>query len=743
VKSGPRLITCLAIVAVVALLAVGLLPGSGPAPLEAQGEIAVKKGGPPAATDEVVPTELIVKFKPGTSRADRAAAVQDKAAILKRELLLRDFVLVRVPEGKEQEFRTRLEAHPRVELVEPNAIARIDFSPNDTYYSYQWHMPQIQMEQAWEVASGSRAVVAILDTGVAYEDYGGFAQAPDLACTSFKAPKDFINNDYHANDDNGHGTHVAGTVTQCTNNSLGVAGVAFDAAVMPVKVLDSSGSGSHANIADGIVWATNNRADVINMSLGGPHSSTLETAVNYALSNGVVVVAAAGNGGADTIGDPVLDCPACYPGVIAVGATDYNMDRAYYSNYGTGRGGHTLDLVAPGGDITADLNGDTYVDGVLQETFEDTCDGIEPPVDLTSFVYCFLQGTSMATPHVAGAAAVLLSADPGITRQQVANCLTSTATDRGAAGYDLEYGYGLIQVRDALGCVEKEAFGAVSWGKGRLDVFARASDNALWHRWFMRGQGWSGWEELGGTLNSGPAVSSWTEGRLDVFALGTDDKLRHKWYIRGKGWLPGGLWENLGAPSGLTLTSDIGAVSWGDRRIDVFARASDNALWHKYYARGRGWSGWEYLGGVLNSGPAVSSWAVGRLDVFALGTDDKLRHKWYVRGQGWLPKGLWENLGAPSGLTLASDPGVVSWDDGRIDVFARASDNALWHRWYVRGQGWSGWEKFAGTFNSSPAVSSWVEGRLDVFALGTDYNLRHKWYARGQGWQPKGTWEKP
>ena len=123
-------------------------------------------------------------------------------------------------------------------------------------------------------------------------------------------------------------------------------------------------------------------------------------------------------------------------------------------------------------------------------------------------------------------------------------------------------------------------------------------------------------------------------------------------------------------------------MSWSTGRIDVFVRASDDALWHRWYVRGQGWSGWEKLGGILNSGPAVSSWAEGRLDVLALGTDNKLRHKWYVRGQGWLPKGLWENLGAPPGITLNGGPGAVSWDDGRIDLFVRASDDALWHRWH-------------------------------------------------------------
>ena len=267
--------------------------------------------------------------------------------------------------------------------------------------------------------------------------------------------------------------------------------------------------------------------------------------------------------------------------------------------------------------------------------------------------------------------------------------------------------------------------------QGRVSVY---QDN----RTLTWSPSWSGWEKLGGVLNSGPDVSSWADGRLDVFAIGEDNKLRHKWYVQGQGWSKGP-WERLGAPSGRTLTSDPSAVSWGDGRIDVFARASDSALWHRWYIRGRGWSGWEKLGGVLDSGPGVSSWAAGRLDVFALGEDKKLRHKWYVRGQGW-SKGPWENLGAPSGRTLTSDPSAVSWGDGRIDVFARASDSALWHRLYARGQGWSGWEKLGGVLASGPDVSSWGEGQLDVFALGGDKHLRHKRYVRGQGWS-KGSWE--
>jgi len=412
---------------------------------QAQEAIGVREAPPPRANEESVPGELIVKFKPSVSKAYGTATVATEGAVMLRHLLVPGYALVRVPVGQEEKFRAQLEANPTVELAERNGVMWTTFVPNDTFYSRQWHMPQVQMERAWDVANGSGVAVAVIDTGVAYENYADFVQAPDLAGTSFTTGYDFVNSDAHPNDDNGHGTHVAGTIAQTTNNSLGVAGVAYAATIMPIKVMNNAGGGTAVDVANGITWAVDHGADVINLSLGGGHFSIVENAVNHALSNGVVVVASAGNANS-----PSLYCPACYPGVIAVGATDYNRSRARYSSYGCGQDGHCLDVVAPGGDRTADENSDGYPDGVFQQTFEDTCNGMWPPVDLTSFVYCFFQGTSMASPHVAGAAALLLDANPTLTPQQVGDCLRDTALDRGAPGYDTEYGHGLIQIRDAL-----------------------------------------------------------------------------------------------------------------------------------------------------------------------------------------------------------------------------------------------------------------------------------------------------
>lgn len=395
----------------------------------------------PAPTS--VPGELIVQFLPVAPRSLRQMALQTEGAELKRNLLLPGFSLIRIPPGMEDTVAARLRANPLVGAVERNTVNRIALAPNDQYYNLQWNFPQVQAPQAWDVSTGAGVVVAVVDTGVAYEDYDVFKKAPDLAGTAFAPGWDVVHNDSHPNDDNGHGTHVAGTIAQTTNNGLGVAGLAFGATIMPVKVFDSSGSATDADLLDGFTWATDHGAQVINFSGGGTHTTTKQAAVNYALSHGVIVVAAAGNDN-----QPALLCPACYPGVIAVGATNYAENRAYYSNYGLGRSGHNLDLVAPGGDVTADLNSDGYADGILQQTFEFACGNTSP--NYTSFVYCFFQGTSMATPHVAAAAALLKSANPSLTAQQVGDCLRNTALDRGTPGYDLTYGYGLIQVRGAL-----------------------------------------------------------------------------------------------------------------------------------------------------------------------------------------------------------------------------------------------------------------------------------------------------
>lgn len=249
--------------------------------------------------------------------------------------------------------------------------------PNDQYYSKQWNLHKIGVEGAWTRTKGSGVTVAVIDTGI--------TKVKDLYETKFVKGYDFVNDNETAKDDNGHGTHVAGTVAQTTNNKYGVAGVAYEASLMPLKVLGADGGGTVADIAEAIKFAANNGADVINMSLGGGGESQLmKEAIEYAYRKGVVIVAAAGNESTDG-----SSYPARYPHVIGVSAFGPDGEKAPYSNFGAG-----VDISAPGG---------SEAGAILQETINENGEG----------VFLGLQGTSMASPHVAGVAALVKAA--GVT----------------------------------------------------------------------------------------------------------------------------------------------------------------------------------------------------------------------------------------------------------------------------------------------------------------------------------------
>jgi serine protease len=320
----------------------------------------------------------------------------------------------------------QLRNQPGVEFAEREAVRYAWYSPNDYLWTYQWHMRRINADDAWDYTTGSGVVVAVIDTGV-------LQSLQDLNNTNFVAGYDFVNSDSNPTDDNGHGSHVAGTVAQSTNNSIGVAGVAYGASIMPIKVLDAGGSGWDTDIADGIYWAVNHGADILNLSLGGYGTSTaLQNAVNYAWNQGCVIVCAAGNDNTT-----LVSYPAGYANSMSVSATEWRDYRAYYSNYGS-----TIDICAPGGDITIDRSGDGYVDGVLQNT-RDFEYGLPEG-------YYYWQGTSMACPHVAGVAALVKSRNMALTNSQIRNILQTTARDLGPAGWDNQFGHGQV---DALAAV--------------------------------------------------------------------------------------------------------------------------------------------------------------------------------------------------------------------------------------------------------------------------------------------------
>ncbi len=330
---------------------------------------------------------------------------------------------------------------PGVEYAERDGLVHTTVAPNDTYWSLQWNFfnagaPSgtsvsnwgVNGEAAWSTTAGANITVAILDTGVAYENFGSFQTAPDLVGRTFVSPLDAVAGDGHPNDENSHGTHVAGTIGQVTNNSLGCAGLAHACSIMPVRVLDASGSGSHAQIANGLTHATANGAKVVNMSLSGSTgSTTLSNAVTSTANAGLTICAAAGNTGRKGV-----QYPALYSQCIAVGATRFDGTKPRYSTTGTG-----LDVMAPGGDTSVDQNGDGYADGILQQTFASGAP--------TSFGYYFFQGTSMATPHVAAIAAMVRAAHgPGYTAAQVRAAIENTCRDRGTVGYDQTYGFGIV-----------------------------------------------------------------------------------------------------------------------------------------------------------------------------------------------------------------------------------------------------------------------------------------------------------
>jgi subtilisin family serine protease len=336
-------------------------------------------------TAESVPGEFLVSFQRGVSEANRKAAVESKGGKIVKQLPALGSTLVHfaTSQDKARANAKELKADKRVASVEANLVYRTTQTPNDPAYAQQWAFPKISAPQAWDTQLGnSSVVIAVIDTGVERTH-------PDLDAKIVPG-YDFVQGDTAPDDGNGHGTHVAGTAAAESWNSSGGAGTCPGCRIMPIRVLDNNGSGSLVNVANGIRYAADHGAQVINMSLGGGGSTTLQSAVDYAAGKGVFLSCAAGN---DNTSSTSSAYPGAYASCFAVASTTSTDARSSFSNYGS-----WVEAAAPGSNIYS-----TWLNGG----------------------YNTISGTSMATPHVAGLAGMLAS--QGLTSAQIRDRICASA----------------------------------------------------------------------------------------------------------------------------------------------------------------------------------------------------------------------------------------------------------------------------------------------------------------------------
>lgn len=356
--------------------------------------------------------ELLVAPRSGVSEAEIEAEYRGHGGRRVRALSQIKVHQIQVPDNALEAIEAALKRNPKFSLVEKNFIAQASLVPNDPNFANQWHLPKVSAPAAWDLTTGSSSVtVAVIDSGI--DPYH-----PDLS-NKLVAGYNYIGGSTSdTRDVMGHGTAVAGVIGADTNSGVGVAGLAWNTTIMPLVVINSSNWATYANIASAIMYAADNGAKVINLSLGGTsYSSTLQNAVNYAWGKGAVIVAAAGNNSSSA-----GFYPAALNNVVAVSATDSSDNLLSFSNFG-----NWITVGAPGTYIYTTNNGGGYGNW---------------------------QGTSFASPQVAALAALLFAKNPSLSNQQVVDLMKHNSDDVGSSGFDTSFGWGRINAFRAVQAVQ-------------------------------------------------------------------------------------------------------------------------------------------------------------------------------------------------------------------------------------------------------------------------------------------------
>lgn len=363
-----------------------------------------------AAPPAKAQVQMMVKLKPTMEEGKFRTILSSRGGSERGSIPALGIRVVSVPAENSYHCQGDFEADDNVEFSEPDYKAEALGTANDPYFTQgsEWHLSKIQAPAAWDVSTGSSGVVvAVVDTGV-------LASHPDMAGKVLAGGYDFVANDTDPTDENGHGTAVAGTIAPASNNALGVAGVAWGNPILPIRVLDASGSGNYSAICNGIIYAADHGAKIINLSFGGTSSSqALQSAINYAWGKQCVIIAAAGNSG-----NNVPFYPAACSNVISVSATDSSDAHPAWSNFGS-----YVDVSAPGLDVLT-------LYGANQ--------------------YAVWSGTSFSSPVTAGVAALMASANSNLTNAQLADLLIKNCDDIGTAGYDVYFGNGRVNAFRAV-----------------------------------------------------------------------------------------------------------------------------------------------------------------------------------------------------------------------------------------------------------------------------------------------------